>query len=425
MTTETLAADVTPPTLRQELRDKLELEAALAAAPDDQALRARYFDLLIRIAAVHTGLLHALLPELGYPLGFRCGTLDILALAQVFRDGSCAFPLRPTPARILLLGAYAGYEAVFLARRFPDASLLCVEPLPANLRLLGLNTAPWPSIRILPGAAWHRAARLGVSARYQGDWGAQLHDNVPEGERTIQGYAVDDLLRLAGWDRVDLALCDIEGAERVVFANPGARWLRTLDALLVATHDAIADGSAATVAQCFDPALYDHAPLPGRDLYARHIPFRALATPPPPAFKLIDSRPGLHAIALQDTPKSNWGFFIFDGDSCQLHPNLPGEAPARAIFPRHLAGQTRFTATLHHAGLPAASIVFTVIVTRDDDGSEVARAQHTLAARESHTLELNLPSPTGPHRIILQTEMQPGSPHNYNAWSHWLTPSVS
>ena len=72
--------------LQQALLRKNDLESAMLAAPDDAAPRRAYFDYLIRFSAGRTGLLHAVLPELGHPVMFRTGTHDVVALARAKRD---------------------------------------------------------------------------------------------------------------------------------------------------------------------------------------------------------------------------------------------------------------------------------------------------------------------------------------------------
>jgi FkbM family methyltransferase len=409
--------------LQQELLRKAEMEAGMIASPADEQLRAAYFTLLIRFSSLRTGLSYALLPELGHPLYFRCGSTDVLNLAQVFRDDAYGFDMRATPLRILDLGAYAGYSAVYLARRFPQAEICCVEPCPSSFRLLTLNITPYRRIRSLNFAAWHSHAQLGVSARYFGDWGTQLKDRLPSEERLIQAWPISKILQMQNWDQVDFVKCDIEGAETAVFADPGQRWLQTLDVLAIETHEDIAPGASAVVSACFDPLLFEQSQHAECTLYQRRIPLRAITDRAPRAWQLINSEPGLFPIALQDVASAAWGFFTFDGDSCQLHPNAPGEAPARAIFPRTLEGQTLFSATLHHAGQPAASITFSLIV-RSEDGNEILRAKHALDAQGTYHLTVALPRLVGRHHLILQTEMSAGSPHNYNAWARWLSPRI-
>jgi FkbM family methyltransferase len=409
--------------LQRELLSKMELEAAMVASPHDQGLRARYFDLLQQFAASRTGLSHSLLPELGHPLYFRCGSTDALNMAQIFRDNGYGFPMQATPRRILDLGAYAGYAAVYLARRFPQAEVACVEPCDDNFCMLTLNTAPYRRIRTIHAAAWHSTAKLGIGARYYGDWGTQLQDRVADNEKTIEAHSLSELLELVGWKGADFIKCDIEGSEYAVFADPRVRWLELLDVLAVETHDSAQPGASETVAACFPPDLFEHSRHGEADLYQRRIPLRAVNPPPPRELYLISCEPGLFPFALRDVSRAAWGFFTFDGDSCQLHPNPPGDKPARVIFPRTLDGQRRFAATLHHAGQPAAAVTFTLIVEAED-GSEVVRAELALSGSERAPLTVNLPGLTGRHRFILQTEMAAGAPHNYNAWARWLAPRV-
>ncbi len=412
------------PELQRELLRKMQLETAMSAAPGDQGLRREYFDLLLQFAGCRTGLSHALLPELGQPLHFRCGSIDVFNLSQVFRDGAYGFPMRATPLRILQLGAYCGYAAVYLAHRFPQAQILCVEPCASNFRMLSLNTTPLRRIRVINVAAWHSATRLGVKARYYGDWGIQLHDALPEEARVIPACSVPELLQMAGWERADMVLSDIEGAEAAVFADPTARWLHGVDVVAVDTHEAAAPNSAAVVAACFDPTAYERTQHGETTLFQRRVPFRALARAPVPELPLVSSEPGLLPIALQDVSSAAWGFFTFDSDCCQLHPNPPGEAPARAIFPRSLDGQGRFSAILQHAGRPSAGIVFSVIIQRED-GGEVWRVDRLVEPQGRMPVDLELPGLSGRHRIVLQTAMAPGAANNFNGWARWLNPRLS
>jgi len=404
-------------------RRKVELEVALLSAPGEANLRAAYFDHLQLLADGYTGLSHAMLPELGHPLYFRGATPDVANMAQVFRDHALEVPIAATPRRILVLGAYAGYAAVWLACRYPLAEIACVEPMPGNLRLLALNTGPWPRIRVLGTAAWHSATRLAVGTRLAGDWAPSLYDRAEESERLIPARPVADLLGALGWSQVDFVLCDVVGAEAAVFADPQAPWLRQVDVALVQIHPGLAPGADQTVATCFPPAFYDHCKSGEYDLFQRRVPLRAYP-PAPPRLPLISDEPGLVPLLLYDLEPTPWAFFIFDGRSCQLHPNMPGQAPARAVFPRLLSGQTRFSAVLHHAGTLSAPIVFVVVLERPD-GSEVLRAERVVAAHEQVTWSVPLPTPTGPHCVVLQTTMAPEASNNNSAWARWLNPTLS
>jgi FkbM family methyltransferase len=76
--------------------------------------------------------------------------------AQIFLNREYGFPIPFKPRRILDLGAYVGFAAIFLAQRFPDAEIVCVEPSAENFRLLMLNTSAYSNIRQINAAVWSR-----------------------------------------------------------------------------------------------------------------------------------------------------------------------------------------------------------------------------------------------------------------------------
>ncbi len=408
------------PELPRLLVRKLEMEAALVADPADVALRQAYFALLATLSDGRTGLAHALLPELGQPLYFRGGSRDLARIAEVFRDDAHDFALRATPRRILDLGAGCGYAAVALALRFPEAELLCVEPNADDVRLLRLNTAPYRRIGHRHAAAWHSATRLAAS-----DGGGG-----PCASPGVAAYPVDMLLEMAGWSGAELVRCDLNGAEAAVFADPRARWLRHLDVLAVETRGRLAAGPAQRVAAAFDPAVFGQSSHGDIWLFQRHVPLRALPQPRPRAQLLVEAGPGLFPFTLEHVAALPAGCLTRDGDSFQLRPNPPGEPPARAIFPRTLAGHTRLSARLHHdAGAGAGgrraggSIAFVGIV-QDEDGSELFRAERRVAPRQQDLLELRWPALTGRHRIVLQCELSPDPSGETAGIARWVRPGL-
>jgi hypothetical protein len=410
----------------RDLARKAELEAAMAAAPEDGRTRLGYFELLTRIAATHTGLLPVLLPEIGVPLYIRCGTPDIAALLHVFRDHGYALPgLRATPQRIVVVGAYAGYAAVDLARRHTRALLLCAEPLADNFRLLSVNTTLWRRIRVAPTALWHSTTRLAPSGRFQADWAVRLTDEALDAERTIGAMSMLELLTRAGWSNVDMVVCDAAGAEREIFSDPLAPWLRQIDVALVRSYDQFAPGASAMVAACFPEEIFAHRQHGAFDLFERRAPLTAFP-PLPREHPLLRPELGIAPFMLQNIANASWAFFVFDGASCQLHPNAPGEPPARATFPVRLDGYTRLLSGLFHAGQPpAAPIVFAATVQRED-GTVLASGETTLAARGVGRLNVPLPEGLrGQALVVLQTAMAPEAVNNQMAWARWIEPRLS
>ena len=397
------------------------LEAALRREPDNTELRTRYRDVLGRINRSTLGLETIVLPELMNPLYFRCGSSDLANFDQVFGQQEFSLTLPDLPSRILDLGAYAGYAAVYLRHRFPEAEIVCVEPSAPNFKMLTLNTSPYPRIRRLNGAVWSRPATLAISGHELGDWGVHFAATaVGAGDNAgTQAWSVDEILRLSGWDRADLIKCDIEGSEREVFADREARWHQDALCVTVETHDEWIPGCLATVAACFDPARFEHSHSGELSVFTRrteplgrHAPARILLLEPPLARQPIE---------LRDVSDGIWGFMVFDEHSCQLHPNPVGEPAATLVLERELCGHTRFHATASLPRKARDAVRFSVAID-DRSGKYVARGDCVAAPGAEAALELTLPPLHGRYRVTLQTEMAGTGGDSFHAWAHWLAP---
>jgi len=396
---------------------KYALEAALRREPDNVELRARYRDVLGRINRSTVGLETIVLPELMNPLYFRCGSSDLANFDQVFGQEEFSLALPEAPTRILDLGAYVGYAAVYLAHRFPAAAIVCVEPAAPNFKMLSLNTSPYPRVRRLNGAVWSNPATLAVCGHELGDWG--VHFAAAPDDAGTQAWSVDEILRSSGWDRADFIKCDIEGSERQVFADREARWHQDALCVTVETHDEWIPGCLATVEACFDPAKFDRSQSGELSVFTRRDALAERHAPP----RLLLLEPGLarQPIELHNVSEGIWAFMVFDEHSCQLHPNPAGEAPARLIVERELTGHTGFRAT---ASLPrkARDAVRFSAEIEDCAGRRVAAGACVVAPGAKAPLELTLPPSQGRHRVTLQTEMAEEGGDSFHGWAHWLAP---
>ncbi|MBV9734592.1 MAG: FkbM family methyltransferase [Acidisphaera sp.] len=412
----------TPPMQDGEIRLKAGLEAALRGTPGDDATRRLYFSLLQRIAGARTGLLAVHLPELRAPLFLRCGTTDAASLHQVFAEGKYALAPNHAPAHILDLGAYVGYAAVFLASRHPAARILCVEPVPANHRLLLLNTLPYRGIATLNAAAWRSTGRL-ARTDLTGDWGSILAATGESGLGAFPCYSVADMLRIQGWERADTVKCSIQGSEKAVFADPAQDWISGIDALAVETHDRLVPDCSGTVAACFDPAQYAHTRQGAVDVWLRRSP--RTGAPAPRAIALAQSDVGVGALRLENVAQAPWAFFLFDERGLQLHPNPPNRPPARAVFTQTCDGQSGFSADILLAGPPCDDVLFRVAIRRVADGAVLLDASRRVRQGAPLAWSERTPLLNGPHELTLQTEMAPEAVSNANAWARWIEPRLS
>ena len=212
---------------------------------------------------------HRPAPEAIAELSYRHTTLRFAltpayagALKGIFLDDEYALEhvLQPPPRRILDLGANIGMAAGALAAQFPDAAFLLVEPDPRNLERLK-KTVDWnglnASIVRSAVAATPRRLRLRVGdnptcSALETSAMHALPDTVE-----VDVMTVDDLLRHAGWDAVDLVKIDIEGTEEELLTESNA-WLARTGALILEIHPACNPERIASALGEFGLQLHRH-----------------------------------------------------------------------------------------------------------------------------------------------------------------------
>jgi FkbM family methyltransferase len=361
------------------LKEKRTIEAQLEHG-DDQKTKAAYISLLASMNRQFCGILDFRWPGVPAPLYMRCGSSDFSNFIQIFRHNEYGFPIAFSPKRILDLGAYVGFASTYLALRFPDAEIVSVEPSGANFQLLSLNTGTYSRIRRLNVAVWGHSSNLDLTAHAGGDWGVRLAESSSR-EGGIPALSVPDILAAVNWDSVDFLKCDIEGAEVSVFGETGGQIAGYVNCCAIETHDAVAPRSSAIVKACFDPDHFSSDRSGEFDVFLRREPRNAFG---PAAKRISLFRPsgGPRAISLRNVPTQIWGYYMYDVDSCQLHPNNRGEPLAEISTAIDLNGQTVFDCEVSVANPLGQSVDFMIEVFCETIGRQVALSEITVKAGE-------------------------------------------
>jgi FkbM family methyltransferase len=133
------------------------------------------------------------------------------------------------PTRMIEFGSFWAYYSIWFATQLADAGVLALEPDPANLdvgrRNARLNDADG-RIEFLHGAIGEEP---GASLRFVNESDGGITDVVQ--------FDLASLLDRQDWDRVDLALVDVQGAETILLRRAAAD-LRAgrVRFLIVSTH---------------------------------------------------------------------------------------------------------------------------------------------------------------------------------------------
>lgn len=177
-----------------------------------------------------------------YPVYCRLGTSDFVTFQEIFFTGEYRWA-NDIPSEavkgILDLGANVGLAARWFLEKFPDASVVAVEPDADNAAMARRNLlaiAPDSRHRVVHAFAGgiSRLAFLGGSGGHAANEGA-LQDSPVTGKRTVPVMTGNEICDLAGC-RLDIAKIDIEGSEKELL-EADVYWLRSFRWIFIEVHD--------------------------------------------------------------------------------------------------------------------------------------------------------------------------------------------
>ncbi|WP_082116045.1 FkbM family methyltransferase [Hymenobacter terrenus] len=168
-----------------------------------------------------------------HPTALRTYAGDLSILYEIFWQHSYDLPqLQNGRFRTVVdVGANVGLAALFFLEKFPVSRLVCVEPEPANFRLLQHNLRGTPAVAV--------QAALGVAdGKVKIDSSPQAYNakiSAETGTVEVAAISMSTLLQSQDLPWVDLLKIDIEDYEEQVFAN-STDWLKQVGLLLIEIH---------------------------------------------------------------------------------------------------------------------------------------------------------------------------------------------
>ena len=168
----------------------------------------------------------------------RLGTTDGLAYGEVFTLDS--YDCELSPRFIVDAGANVGYASVLFAERWPEATIVALEPDSSNFDLLLRNTRRYPRIRPLRAALWSDHTPLQLKG--ETNWALRVEEASRSDFDTV---TMADLVAMSP-GRIDLLKLDVEGAERDLFLNDPT-CLDAVHLLIVELHDHSSPGATAAL----------------------------------------------------------------------------------------------------------------------------------------------------------------------------------
>lgn len=164
----------------------------------------------------------------------RPGSSDRMVFEQIFVNAEYLPILKQGEIRTILdLGANCGFASLWFLREFPDARIIAVEPLAANVAAFERNLAPFRErVEVHQKAVWNREGSVGF-APSDAAWAGKVSDST-SADVLVDAITMQQLFDLLPEGRSDLVKMDIEGAEIELLSE--ADWVDRLACLVVELH---------------------------------------------------------------------------------------------------------------------------------------------------------------------------------------------
>ena len=185
--------------------------------------------------------------EFKYPISIRKGSRDINIFKQIFVDREYDVEIVGSVRTIIDAGANVGMATLYFADRFPEATIIAVEPETENFK--ALSSACSSDDRLIPvkGGLWSKPCHLRIINPDRVSIAFQVDEVDIEGTDTIPAHTVDSLMRDYGIEELDILKIDIEGAEREIFSNDISAWIGKVRIIIIELHDFMITGTAEAV----------------------------------------------------------------------------------------------------------------------------------------------------------------------------------
>jgi len=181
----------------------------------------------------------------GYPapVWLRSGVSDSLIFGQVLIDLQYNLPEVSDVRLIVDCGANIGLSALYLARKYPAARVIAIEPEADNFAMLERNTKHVPAIQRIQAGVWPRPAALSIIDPARPHAAMRVTEGEGMGACGIRSVQLADIVAEHG--RIDILKLDIEGSEKALFSDPSCHeWLANTRLIYAELHDWMEPGSS-------------------------------------------------------------------------------------------------------------------------------------------------------------------------------------
>lgn len=147
----------------------------------------------------------------------RPNSSDYYTFDQVFLKRQYEIDLPFVPKKIIDAGANIGLSAVYFAHRYPEATIIALEPDKSNFEILKKNISNYSHIIPLCKGLWDKNCALTITNTSSVQNAYMVQEADTKEKDIIPAISVNAIISEQAWVGIDILKIDIEGAEKEVF----------------------------------------------------------------------------------------------------------------------------------------------------------------------------------------------------------------
>ncbi len=178
------------------------------------------------------------------PIYLRNNTMDVTMFQQVFFNQEYQMTFKFEPKVILDCGANIGLATVYLKNRFPEATIISIEPEQSNFELLVKNTKDYSDVFCLKNGIWNESSNLIIKDEGLGNCGFMVEETNKYHKDSIEAITIVDIMKRYDIDSIDILKIDIEGSEKELFESGYEEWLPKVKVIIIELHDWLRNGTS-------------------------------------------------------------------------------------------------------------------------------------------------------------------------------------
>ena len=186
------------------------------------------------------------LKKLSHPVSLRNNPYDYATFDEVILKEEYKLSDEFKPLTIIDAGANIGLTSAYFASKYPNASIVSLEPDLENFEWLKKNTTSYRNVHPMLAGLWNQSGHLAVTHTSEGNNAFRVEVLPGYQEGSIAAFTVSEIMRLQNWKTVDLLKIDVEGAEKEIFEH-NTDWLPKIKMIVVELHDRFKPGCADAV----------------------------------------------------------------------------------------------------------------------------------------------------------------------------------